>query len=144
MKIAMALGLVLAVSAIGGAPSTEGDLGKLQGPWETKVGLKKGTTVRIEIKGKDVAATISTPLGIKIQAEGELKIDEAVSPKAIDWIKFTTLDGEEVPEVRAIYRLEGERFVIRSGGFNDRRPKEFNPGEGVWANVLVFERPVNQ
>jgi uncharacterized protein (TIGR03067 family) len=105
------------------------------------VGLRKATVVRIEIKGRAVAATISTPQGKKIQAEGEVKLDESANPKALDWVKFTTLDGEEVPEVHAIYRLEGERLLIRSGGFNDDRPTEFQPGEGVWAKVLVFERP---
>jgi uncharacterized protein (TIGR03067 family) len=144
MNAKIALSLLLAVMASGAAPAVQGDLARLQGPWETKVGLKKGTTVRIEIKGKLVAATISTPQGIKIQADGEVKIDETVTPKALDWVKFTTLDGEEVPEVHAIYRIEGDRLFIRSGGFNDQRPTEFNPGDGVWANVLVFERPANQ
>src|SRR5262249_2100170 len=119
----------------------EGDLAKLQGRWETKVGLRKGTVVRIEIKGNTVAATISTPQGVKIQADGELKIDESAKPKAADWVKFTTGDGEEIPELRSIYRLENEQLYIRSGGFNDQRPTEFDPGEGVWANVLVFRRP---
>jgi len=128
--------------ASGAAPVVEGDLARLQGRWETKVGQKRATVVRIEIKGRTVTATISTPQGIKIKADGEVKIDETSSPKALDWVKFTTLDGEEVPEVRAIYRLDGDRWVIRSGGFNDQRPKEFNAGDGVWAAVLTFERPV--
>jgi uncharacterized protein (TIGR03067 family) len=144
MNAKTSLSLLLVVMASGAAPAVQGDLARLQGQWETKVGLKKGTTVRIEIKGQSVAATISTPQGVKIRADGELKIDETVSPKALDWVKFTTLDGEDVPEVHAIYRLEGERLFIRSGGFNDQRPTEFNPGEGVWASVLVFERPATQ
>jgi uncharacterized protein (TIGR03067 family) len=144
MKAQYSLSLLLVVMASGAAPSVQGDLAKLQGCWQTKVGLKKATTVKIEIRGNSVAATISTPQGVKIQADGEVKIDETVSPKALDWIKFTTGDGEEVPEVHAIYRIEGERLFIRSGGFNDQRPKGFNPGEGVWANVLVFERPASE
>ncbi|WP_422929381.1 TIGR03067 domain-containing protein [Singulisphaera sp. PoT] len=136
----LVLGLV--VLAAGAAPIVDGDLARLQGQWEAKVGQKKATKVRLEIKGHTVNATFLTPHGIKIKAEGEVNIDESTSPKALDWVKFTTLDGEEVPEVRAIYRIEGDRLVIRSGGFNDQRPKEFNPGEGVWAAVLVFERPI--
>lgn len=142
MTARITLGLLLVALTSGAAPSTlNGDLAKLQGRWETKVGLRKATVVRLEFKGKTVAATISTPQGRKIQADGEVKIDESVQPKALDWVKFTTLDGEEVPEMHAIYRLEGKRLLIRSGGFNDERPTEFNPGEGVWAKVLVFERP---
>lgn len=143
MNAKTTLSLLLVVMASGAAPAVQGDLARLQGQWETKVGLKKGTTVRIEIKGQSVTATISTPQGVKIHADGEVKIDETVSPKALDWVKFTTLDGEDVPEVHAIYRLEGERLFIRSGGFNDQRPTEFNPGEGVWASLLIFERPAN-
>ncbi len=37
-------------------------------------------------------------------------------------------DGEEVPEMRAIYRLEEGRLYIRSGGFNDDRPTGFDAG----------------
>src|SRR4051794_10008188 len=133
MNAKATLSLVLVVLASGAAPSVDGDLARLQGQWQTKVGLKKGTTVRIEIKGTAVAATISTRQGVKIQADGEVKVNESASPKALDWVKFTTLDGGEVPEVRAIYRIENDRLVIRSGGFNDQRPTEFNPGEGVWA-----------
>src|SRR4051794_21484488 len=129
MNPKVSLSLLLVVIASGAAPeSKQGDLTKLQGRWETKVGLRKATIVAIEIKGKAVAATISTPQGRKIQADGELKIDETVTPKALDWVKFTTIDGEEVPEMRAIYRLEEGRLYIRSGGFNDDRPSEFNAG----------------
>jgi uncharacterized protein (TIGR03067 family) len=142
MNAKVSLSLLLVAMAAGAVPETNhGDLTKLQGRWETKVGLRKATVVSIEIKGKAVAATISTPQGRKIHADGELKIDETVTPKALDWVKFTTIDGEEVPEMHAIYRLEEGRLYIRSGGFNDDRPTEFNPGEGVWANVLVFQRP---
>jgi uncharacterized protein (TIGR03067 family) len=136
LVVAMAMAM-----AVGAAPEAGGDLPKLQGRWETKVGLRKATVVALEIKGKAVAATIVTPQGGRIRADGELKLDETTTPKALDWVKFTTIDGEEVPEMRAIYRLEEGRLYIRSGGFNDDRPAGFDPGEGVWANVLVFQRP---
>src|SRR5215203_354795 len=141
MNARVSLGLLLVAIVSGASPAVDGDLAKLQGRWQTKIGLRKATVVMIEIKGKAVAATIATPQGRKIQADGELKIDETTSPKALDWVKFTTIDGEEVPEMHAIYRLEDGRLFIRSGGFNDQRPTEFDPGEGVWAKVLVFQRP---
>ena len=141
MSVRISLSLLLVAMVSGASPAVDGDLAKLQGRWQTKIGLRKATVVMIEIKGNAVAATISTPQGRKIQADGELKIDEQAQPKALDWIKFTTIDGEEVPEMHAIYRLEDGRLFIRSGGFNDQRPSGFNPGEGVWAKVLVFQRP---
>ena len=40
-------------------------------------------------------------------------------------------------------RVEGDRLIVRSGGFNDDRPKAFEKGgEGCWTDVLVFTRPV--
>src|SRR4051794_2692516 len=141
MSARISLSLLLVVLVSGASPSADGDLARLQGRWQTKIGLRKATVVMIEIKGNAVAATISTPQGRKIQADGELKIDETASPKALDWVKFTTIDGEEVPEMHAIYRLEDGRLFIRSGGFNDQRPTGFKAGEGVWAKVLEFQRP---
>jgi len=135
------LGVLVVTLFSGASPAVDGDLARLQGRWQTKIGLRKATVVLIEIKGRAVAATISTPQGRKIQADGELKIDETSSPKALDWVKFTTIDGEEVPEMHAIYRLEDGRLFIRSGGFNDQRPTGFKAGEGVWAKVLEFQRP---
>src|SRR5215213_5314577 len=113
------VGLLVVALFSGASPAVDGDLARLQGRWQTKIGLRKATVVLIEIKGRTVAATISTPQGRKIQADGELKIDETTSPKALDWVKFTTIDGEEVPEMHAIYRIEDGRLFIRSGGFSD-------------------------
>jgi uncharacterized protein (TIGR03067 family) len=141
MSARVSLSLLLVAMLSGASPSVDGDLARLQGRWQTKIGLRKATVVMIVIKGNAVAATISTPQGREIKADGQLKIDENASPKALDWVKFTTIDGEEVPEMHAIYRLEDGRLFIRSGGFNDQRPTEFNPGDGVWAKVLVFQRP---
>src|SRR3954464_8159124 len=122
MGVRIFLGLLVVTLFWGASPAVDGDLARLQGRWQTKIGLRKATVVLIEIKGRSVAATISTPQGRKIQADGELKIDETTSPKALDWVKFTTIDGEEVPEMHAIYRLEDNRLFIRSGGFSDQRP----------------------
>jgi|GEM_PF-3217921 len=110
------LALSILMQGVEAAPLTEGDLDRLQGRWEAKVGRKEGTVVTLEIKGQAVAATITTPRGLKIRADGEVRLDETTSPKTLDWVKFTTLDGEEVPALRAIYRLEEGRLQVRSGG----------------------------
>ncbi len=137
-------GMVLAAllgTAMGAAP-TGGDLGKMQGQWEALVGRRGEFAVSLEIKGHDVAATIIPKVGPKLRASGELRLDEAASPRALDWVKFSTLDGTEVPRLLSIYQLEGDRLILRSGGFNDARPKAFEKGgEGCWTDVLVFKRP---
>ena len=131
------------VSSLGlGAAPEPGDLGKLQGRWEASVGRRKEFAVTIEVKGHEVAATITPKIGPKLKANGELQLDETVTPRSLDWVKFSTLDGTEVPTLHAIYRLEGDRLIVRSGGFNDDRPKAFEKGgEGCWTEVLVFTRP---
>lgn len=133
--------VLLAAASLGAAPE-ESDLSKLQGYWETSVGRRREISVTIEIKGNDVAATVTPKVGPKLRVSGELQVDEAASPRSLDWVKFSTLDGQEIPRLLSIYRLEGDRLVVRSGGFNDSRPKVFEKGgEGVWSEVVVFTRP---
>jgi uncharacterized protein (TIGR03067 family) len=133
--------LVVTVLAMGAAPE-KGDLSKLQGQWEASVGKKREIKVALEVKGNEVSATITPKRGPKVKANGELQLDETVSPRSLDWVKFSTPDGIEVPKLLSIYRLEGDRLIVRSGGFNDARPKAFEAGgEGVWTEVLVFTRP---
>ncbi len=133
--------VLLAAASLGAAPEGS-DLSKLQGCWETSVGRRREISVTIEIKGNDVAATVTPKVGPKLRVSGELQVDEAASPRSLDWVKFSTLDGQEIPRLLSIYRLEGDRLVVRSGGFNDSRPKVFEKGgEGVWSEVVVFTRP---
>jgi uncharacterized protein (TIGR03067 family) len=133
---------VLTVPAMGAEPEASGDLGKLQGRWEATVGKKRDFSVALEVKGNDVSATISPKRGPKLKANGELQLDPTASPRSLDWVKFSTPDGIEVPKVLSIYRLEGDKLIVRSGGFNDSRPKSFEAGgEGVWTEVMTFTRP---
>jgi uncharacterized protein (TIGR03067 family) len=132
--------LVLLVTATGAGPES-GDLGKLQGRWEASVGKRQEFSVTLEVKGNEVSATIKPRKGPKVKATGELQIDEKASPRSLDWVKFSTPDGIEVPKMLSIYRLEGDRLYVRSGGFNDARPKAFEAsGEGLWSEVMVFTK----
>jgi uncharacterized protein (TIGR03067 family) len=133
---------MLATSAMGAAPEGS-DLSKLQGRWEASVGKRREFAVTIEVKGNDVSATITPKRGPKVKANGELQLDEKASPRSLDWVKFSTPDGIEVPRLLSIYRLEGDRLIVRSGGFNDVRPKVFEAGgEGIWTDVMVFTKQV--
>jgi uncharacterized protein (TIGR03067 family) len=133
---------VLIVPAMGAEPDAGSDLGKMQGRWEATVGKKREFSVALEVKGNDVSAIISPRRGPKLKASGELQLDPASSPRSLDWVKFSTPDGIEVPKILSIYRLEGDKLIVRSGGFNDTRPKSFEDGgEGVWTEVMVFTRP---
>ena len=75
-----------------------------------------------------------------IQAKGEISLHEADRPRGLDWVKFTALDGQDMPEVLAIYELDGDTLRVCNGGPNNDRPKEFKPGDGALADVVVFRR----
>ena len=83
---------------------------------------------------------LASPLGIKVHAEGKLKINESASPKTIDWVGFSIVDGQDFPDVLGIYELGEATFKMVTGGSNDRRPSEFKKGDGALADVLVFTR----
>ena len=135
---------VLIVPAKAADFEADTDLAKIQGRWEASVGKKHEFAVVLEVKGNDVSATISPRRGPKLKANGALQLDPAASPRSLDWVKFSTADGIEVPKIQSIYRLEGDQLIVRSGGFNDARPKTFEAGgEGVWTQVLVFTRPAS-
>jgi uncharacterized protein (TIGR03067 family) len=133
---------VMMAPTMAAEPEAGTDLGKIQGRWEALVGKKREMSVCLEVKGNEVSATISPKRGPKLKASGELQLDPAASPRSLDWVKFSTPDGIEVPKILSIYRLEGEKLIVRSGGFNDARPRSFESGgEGIWTEVMVFTRP---
>ena len=117
-----------------------GDLAKLQGSWTTKAGPKRDIPVTMAIKGRQVIVDIASPLGLCFHAEGRLKIDDTVSPKTIDWLEFSIVDGHDMPEVLGLYELKGDTFKTVNGGPNNGRPSEFKKGDGALADILVFNR----
>lgn len=133
------ISLVFSASRADEAPS--GDAAKLQGKWTTTAGPKRDIPVTIEVRGRAVTVDVSTPLGLKVHAEGTLKIDEKAKPKTIDWSGFTSTDGQDLPEVLGIYEIDGDKLKMATGGPNNPRPKEFKAGDGVLADVVTFTRP---
>ena len=121
------------------APS--GDLAKLQGTWQAQAGPGRVCPVTLEVSGCSVKVTVTPPIGPKIEASGELKLDESASPKALDWLRFTGEDGQDFPEVFAIYELvDADTLRVGNAGPSNPRPTEFVPGDGVLADVLTFRR----
>ncbi len=133
---------VLAASAASPSPVADpsGDLARLQGRWTTRAGPKGNIPVVLEVKGRQATVRITTPQGLKIKAEGSIRIDESAAPKALDWVEFTASDGQDFPEVLGIYEFDGESLRVCNGGLNDARPEAFRPGEGLLASVLVFKK----
>ncbi len=143
MKVSMPILLVLLglnVHAADKAVSRDGDLNRLQGRWTAKAGTRHEIHVVIEIKDRGVCAAIKTPQGVDFQVQGELKLDETTSPRSLDWMKLIGPDQQPLPEIAAVYKIDGDTFTVCNGGFLGTRPKEFKPGEGVLADVVVFHR----
>lgn len=136
----IALTLATAAPASETGSAGDGDLARLQGCWAARVGPRHDIQVALRIEGRRVEVRITLPQGAPYRARGELKLDEAASPRALDWIGFTGQDGQSLPEILAIYRFDGERWTVCNGGANGERPAAFEPGDGLLADVVVFER----
>ena len=119
-----------------------GDLARLQGRWVTRAGARHNIVVVLNVEGTKATVDIRTPQGLKFHAAGELRINESVAPRALDWVGFTGLDSQDLPDIPAIYQIDGETFKVCNGGPNSPRPSEFKPGENVLADIHVFERAV--
>ncbi len=143
MRVSMPILLVLLglnVHAAEEAVSRDGDLNRLQGRWTAKAGARHEIHVVIEVRGRGICAAIKTPQGLDFQVQGELKLDETTSPRSLDWKKLIGPDQQPLPEIAAVYKIDGDTFTVCNGGFLGARPKEFKPGEGVLADVVVFHR----
>src|SRR5947209_6391953 len=84
-----------------------GDLARLQGTWTTEAGPDRDIRVTLTIDGRRATVRVDLPGGGSFRARGEVRIDEKVSPKAWDWVKFAGVDGQALPEIPAIYRIDG-------------------------------------
>lgn len=93
-----------------------GDLAKIQGRWTGKFGRDNDIVVAFEIKGNEVSGHFTTKDGEDVKLKGELKLDESAKPhKAVDWVKFTGRDGQELPANLGIYSIEGDEFKVCNG-----------------------------
>lgn len=136
--------LILSVSSSqGGEASSDasaGDLARLQGRWSARAGSRRELQVLLEVQGKEIRVAITTPQGLDIKVRGGMKLDEAVTPRNIDWINLAGPDQQPLPQIAAIYKLEGDTFTVCNGGFLGSRPAEFKGGDGPLADVVVFRR----
>ncbi|GAC1316114.1 MAG: hypothetical protein NVSMB14_15590 [Isosphaeraceae bacterium] len=132
-----------AIVALGLAPrddkKLDGDLAKLQGKWKATVGPQKNIPIVVEIKDKKLTVLVSVPDQAEVTLEGQIAVDAKKSPKEIDWIKFTGPDGNDIPDNKGIYEINGDEWKVCNGGPGNDRPKEFKE-EGEQQQVVVFTR----
>jgi uncharacterized protein (TIGR03067 family) len=132
--------LISGLSQAGEISGGPGDLGRLQGRWIARAGARHELGVELEVKGQDIRVAITTPQGLAIKVKGGLRLDEAKAPRNLDWVRLLGPDQQPLPEIAAIYKLEGQTFTVCNGGFLGARPSEFKSGDGALADVVVFRR----
>ena len=115
-------------------------LGTSAGALDCTRRARREVKVFLTIQGRRVDATIKTPQGVSFEVQGEVRLDETTSPRRLDWVNFSGADQQEFPQIPAIYKLDRDTFTLCNGGMNGTRPKEFKPGDGALADVVVFER----
>jgi uncharacterized protein (TIGR03067 family) len=115
------------------------DLAKIQGKWEAKVGPNKDIPLTIEFKDKSAKIFLSFN-GEDREMKGEFKLDETKSPKEWTWTKFENPQGNAVEDNLAIYKLDGDKLTICSGGPGNERPKEFKAGDDGAPNLVELTR----
>ena len=116
-----------------------GDLAKLQGTWEGMGGPNKDTHFTLILEGNK-ATLVFEAGGEQIKVNGEFKLDEKAAPKTIDWTKFTAPGGDAIGDNMGIYKLEGDKLTLCSGGPGNERPTEFKEGDGGPPNLSVVTR----
>ena len=132
-----------AVVALGLAPredkKLDGDIAKLQGKWTAKVGPENNIPLVVEIKEKKLSILVSLPDQGDIMIEGQIALNEKTSPKEVDWLKFTGPNGDDIPDNKGIYEINGDEWKVCNGGPGNDRPKEFKEA-GEQQRVVIFTR----
>lgn len=116
-----------------------GDVGKFQGSWTGLGGPSKNVPFTVTFAGQKATLAFEAQ-GQELKIEGEYKLNEKADPKTIDWVNFKNPSGDPVPENLGIYKFDGDKITLCSGGPGNERPKEFKGGEDGPPNLQVITR----
>jgi uncharacterized protein (TIGR03067 family) len=122
------------------AEKKDGDLAKLAGTWKTMTGPDKDVPLTLKIEGNKITVNVANPDGDDVTVTGEIKLNEAVTPKTMDIVNIKLSDGKATEDILAIYTLEGDELRTCSGVIHEERPKEFKNRDDGPPNFFVFKR----
>jgi uncharacterized protein (TIGR03067 family) len=117
-----------------------GDLAKMKGTWKTFAGPNKDVPITLKIDGNSAIATFSTPEGETVTIKGEIKVNDAATPKTIDFINFKRPNDEDAGDNLGIYELKDNELRICNGGPGEERPKEFKDGDDGKPSIHILTR----
>jgi uncharacterized protein (TIGR03067 family) len=114
----------------------KGDLAALQGTWTAAEGVFHGhgrETMTIQGDAIDVVGRANN--GIELHFRARIKLNEAASPRAIDFVDVTNGNRRGQPSV-GIYELDGDMLKLHRSGLGKPRSAVFQDGSqnGLVAN----------
>jgi uncharacterized protein (TIGR03067 family) len=122
-------------------PALKGDLARLQGEWEAKVGPDRNIPLRVVFQGNKATLNVKSQDGKAREMKGEFRLNEQAKPhKTIDWTNFSGANGQSGGEDHGIYELDGDTFKVCSGGPGNARPTDFQAGADGQGRLVVFQR----
>lgn len=144
MRRSLALLCIFAVtgaSALAQDNAPDGDAKKLQGKWTAKG--PDGSPIAVAFDKEKVSITLIAPNGEETTISGDFKIDEKVTPRAMDWTNVK-VRLREMPDLTAIYAFTDDNTLKLAGVGGTKRPKEFvEKGKelpGIRSNTMVLTR----
>jgi len=103
-----------------------GDLALIQGTWRLKSGHLNSPNETLTIQGDVLTTTAKVARG-EARYVSHIKLDEAASPKAIDFLN-PSAGSKKLPPAYGIYELDGDTLKIHKSGQGKSRASVFQDG----------------
>jgi uncharacterized protein (TIGR03067 family) len=145
LTAALFLSLAALPAAADDPAALKGDLAKIQGTWQGKLGPAEDVPVSYTFKGDAVTITL-TLAGAKsrtVTLRGKIRLDEAATPhKTVDWLALTDSTGKSVPDQPGLYALVGDNMLrICNGRAGLPRPINLPDGPPTIVLTRVKDEP---
>jgi uncharacterized protein (TIGR03067 family) len=129
--LACLIGFVAGGALRGDDPAPpRGDLAKLQGTWEARLGPKAEARWVLTIDGRRVVSRFLRDGREVARVRGTVKVDDAADPRRLDVVGIVDPAGQKGDDLLAIYRLDGDSLTLCHGTPGAGRPARFEERGG--------------